>query len=257
KAFLTLYDYLSASPFESSEQVIAVALGICGFFSPPHAERYSNDRTYRHFSEIWTKNSHAHPLQLDINAHQCRPFNHPIRRLVALALLVCDRTPYFSSLDSLLAAAVDDRMNDSKLKRALLAHTPQYTHPYWEQHYTFGNRSKENLHGLIGDRLKQLISINTLFPLHFHLHRSEFSDSDLNKWLSFYEAYNSVDSGKSRYLSHRFFGETSRSALLDKAIMEQGAQQVHKDFCVHYEASCEGCPFSERVTERLSRPQRD
>lgn len=89
--------------------------------------------------------------------------------------------------------------------------------------------------------------VNVILPL---LYRELEGDS-LTALEEFYQALPANKNSKSRYLTHRFFGETVKGELLQKARLEQGAYQLHRDFCMHYEASCAGCPFIENYQAQL------
>jgi hypothetical protein len=98
----------------------------------------------------------------------------------------------------------------------------------------------------MGEDLKMEILVNTGFPLLFTEIQERGDFNELKAFQIFYGSFKASKTSKTRYLTHRFFGETLKGTLLEKAQNEQGAYQLHKDFCLHFEASCEGCPFVAR-----------
>ena len=99
---------------------------------------------------------------------------------------------------------------------------------------------------LLGEPIKLELMKNTVLPLLYH-HVTQRGDSEeLSAFFNFYGSLAASPRNKLKYLKHRFFGEASKGNILLKADLEQGAYQLHKDFCLHYEASCEGCPFIDK-----------
>ena len=98
-----------------------------------------------------------------------------------------------------------------------------------------------------GETLKREILVNTILPLLHEGVQERQDPEELSAFDRLYRSLPAAQTGKGRYLVHRFFGDTPKGAILKKAEMEQGAYQIHRDFCLHYEASCEGCPFVQRV----------
>jgi hypothetical protein len=132
-----------------------------------------------------------------------------------------------------------------QLRKEFFAAIPTYLDSYWNHHYTFEPKKQMRFLSLLGDDVKQAMLINTFFPLLFaDLEEQEAESEEFNH---FYRRFDSPPTNKNRYLRYRFFDQTGQEELMDKAIIEQGAYQIHHDFCLHFEASCQGCPFVQRL----------
>lgn len=94
--------------------------------------------------------------------------------------------------------------------------------------------------------------INLFLPL---IAKDIEKNGHVDEITAFHHLYRSLPSskaGKKSYLIHRFFGNSKKGEVLSNAYAEQGAYQLHYDFCSHFEASCEGCPFVERYKKLIS-----
>ena len=56
-----------------------------------------------------------------------------------------------------------------------------------------------------------------------------------------------LDLAKLDYLKHRFFSSSKQGEILNEPLLNEGAQQLHKDYCQHYGGDCAGCPFVKRT----------
>ena len=139
------------------------------------------------------------------------------------------------------------------LKDLLVGALPRYEDPYWERHYTFENKEQPKRITLLGDDLRLEILINVLLPfLYVHI-KARGSNEEVQAFEDFYGSLPASKTKKTSYLGHRFFGETPKKLALLNADTQQGAYQIHRDFCVHYEASCQGCPFVERYIQNYKK----
>jgi hypothetical protein len=236
------------------KELLAIALGCCGFFEEGFKKSWESSSFYKELRTLWwgRKNEIDHQSQLRLD--HIRPLNHPVRRLAYVIKLLQDGglEGLWSSLLKLwqdYASSVTSKQSLKNFKLQLLDLIPNYQDPYWNTHFLFEIPTKVHHLSLIGTDLKNEIVINVFIPL---LHAVVKEAGDPGWWESFnllYLSYKGVPTSKSRYLQIRFFGNSPKSALLIPAHMLQGAYQVHKDFCLHYEASCEGCPFVQRYKD--------
>lgn len=134
----------------------------------------------------------------------------------------------------------------AELKQCLGDMIPSYDDPHWNRHYTFGTPSTTDYLPLLGERLRKEILINAFLPILFEKVLNPGDPREIEAFENFYSSFSASRTGKSQYLQQRFFGDSSKGALLKSADIEQGAYHLHHDFCVHYETSCEGCPFIDR-----------
>lgn len=251
QAFLDLYLWLKRYRDCPFDEILAAALGVSGFFEERYSSKWGNSEKYLSLKTIWGALRQSAEHQAHLILHQVRPFNHPVRRIIYLCKLIEDAT--IQNKDLMLKQlwhenwlSCESKRGCKILYRTMLDLIPSYTDPHWNHHYTFEKTAKRTTLPLLGEERKRDIAINTFLPiLYFEIMRRGFKD-ELRAFLNFYSYHPSSKSGKTSYLIHRFFGDTSKSKALSKISCEQGAFQLHRDFCLHYEASCVGCPFVER-----------
>lgn len=256
KAFCELFLYLMHYRDLPYHELLAIALGCCGFLEEGRKTSWEESAYYQYLRSLWwrRKDRMTHQTQLKLN--QIRPFHHPIRRLAYLAHFLQD-----SSLEKLWPAtlqiwemAIDGHeISLKQLREKLLNMIPHYQDAYWDYHYTFESRIQKKRLPCLGKELKLHILLNTTLPL---IYAAIKEAGDFRTWEKFQQFYASLEiaqTSKSRYLHQRFFGNQKSELLLNQAQIAQGAYQLHQDFCQHFEASCEGCPFIERYQALTSR----
>lgn len=244
--FLELYIWLKNYQHYSFEELLALALGTSGFFEDRFFNFWKKSEKYQMFFSLWCGLRAEADHQFNLILHQIRPYNHPVRRLVYLAHLMSD--PQAKTLPDHVLHFWSGHANKSPkdLLAELLNVTPLYPDPFWNHRYLFESTEQRKYLPLIGGDLRREILVNVYLPyLHGHLTEKGLT-KELEALQQFFHTIPGGKTGKSRYLIHRFFGETPKGKLLIKADCEQGAYQMHKDFCRHYESSCIGCPFVDR-----------
>lgn len=251
--FLTLKS-LKSQPQLNEHTLLANALGISGFFQPHHHQKWMKSTYYNFLRTIFYEQTHTnHIIQLRLD--RVRPANHPVRRLAIVAKICLD--PTIEMIPSKIINSWESLWNSRERKKwNLLRHqlfelVPQYEDPYWNVHYTFETDPQPNSFVLIGEDVKKEILFNLFLPI---LYQNINQRDNHNEYLAFQEFFASLPASKTKkstYLTHRFFGDTSKEHLLDRADLQQGAYQIHRDFCIHFEASCIGCPFVENVRESV------
>lgn len=246
KLFLHLYEY----PHLSHEKLLALGLGLCGFFKSHFSTMWQESPYYQQlqssFAEFALPDESAFKLQLN----QIRPLNHPVRRLALLIFTL--RHAAFHSLDFHLNslweshwAGLRTRRDAHVLYQKLLNAFPSVEEIYWNTHYTFEIKASPSSLTLLGLDLRGKILLNIFCPLLFNQVSQRNQPAEKKAFECFYEALPSFPSRKSKYLMQRLFGDSLKKNLLKKGEIEQGIFQLHHDFCTHYEASCHGCPFVE------------
>ena len=248
--FLRLFLRIYPLRHLGEDVLLAWAMGCTGFFCSDFQKKWGGSDYYRHYHSLYLMNAltEASEENFLLSVHQVRPLNHPLRRLVALVKLVCDpNLPHYLSLlknlwnESWMACVGKGKW--SRLKKGAWNILPSYQHPWWSYHFNFESGEEKNILPLIGQSLKQEIFINTVFPLLYHEISKCGNKEELEALFSFYGSFPASLTSKLKYLKYRFLGDSARGDVLDRADIQQGAYQLHKDFCLHYEASCEGCPF--------------
>lgn len=251
EAFLQLFLYLKKQQFSEENTILATAMGICGFFSEKYRLKWINSQQYQALAAIYEAMSEKDALPLiTLSLDKIRPANHPIRRIAVLAKLLSDAT--LSTLLPKLYALWNKHWQQAAkdgwkpFQQNLLDMLPSYRDPYWERHYSFEDTPQPPTIILISNDLKKEILINVFLPILHQEIKERNNPHEIKMFQDFYSSLPASKTKKATYLVHRFFGDTQKGRLLRQADTQQGAYQLHRDFCIHYEASCLGCPFVER-----------
>jgi len=250
-AFQQLFLHLHKYPLLSQERLLALGLGLCGFFKTHYLEMWQASTYYQQLQSLFAEMALPETTPLfNLQLSQIRPLNHPVRRLVLLIMTLKD--PAFQQLESKLHSLWHTHGLDVKNRRAahlfyqmLLNAFPGAEDTYWNTHYLFETKTSASILTLLGLELRGKILLNVFCPLLYHQVVKRGQIEEQKAFECFYEALPSFPSRKSKYLMQRFFGDSLKRNLLKKGEMEQGIFQLHHDFCIHYEASCHGCPFVE------------
>lgn len=254
-SFLELFTYLLNYRDLPYEELLAIALGCCGFLEEGRQKKWEASAYYQQLRLLWWGRRDQMTLQVHLKLDHIRPLHHPIRRLAYLAHLLQD--PQLENLWTLFLQEWENFLlqsdkNFKKLKKILLERLPHYADAYWDHHFTFEQQAQDKHLPSLGTDLKMHILLNTYLPLLYaHLSLS----GEHSYWKIFQDFYASLEvtmTSKSRYLQQRFFVDDKESAFLEEAQMAQGAYQLHHDFCIHFEASCEGCPFVDRYQAKFT-----
>jgi hypothetical protein len=253
KAFLELFQSLMCYRDLPYQELLAIALGCCGFLEEGRKKEWEGSSYYQDLRLLWWGRKAQVTYQAHLKIDHIRPLHHPVRRLAYLAHFLQDPhldELWLSTLQEWETAMEMPQLSLSKLREKLFEVLPIYSDDYWDSHYTFEAYSQKKVLPSLGKEVKMHILLNTTLPLLYATIKEEGNPSRWEKFQQFYASLEISQISKSRYLHHRFFGEDQRSeSFFRQAQMAQGAYQLHQDFCTHYEASCQGCPFVERYQE--------
>ena len=244
--FLELYTYLQN--FTDEQTIFMEALAVCGFFEPPYRKRWFLSSYYQKLAALHDGCSKER-TRIQLKLDHIRPANHPIRRLAYMAALIAHKEELQHlpiQLARLWAEARDGGQDWKVLKEQLLKVIPDYESAYWVRHYAFEVEEQPKSIAWIGEELKREMVVNILLPCLFHGISARADSKEIAAFANFYSSLHGTKAKKTSYLTHRFFGDDKKEALMARADMQQGAYQIHKDFCIHYEASCQGCPFVDK-----------
>lgn len=249
--FEAIYKYLLSLQKQGfiETELISVALGITGFFEARYQQKWETSEKFCYLRDIWNKKKEEISFKVDLDLIQIRPLNHPIRRLILLVKIIVDAS--LDRLSIMLEKAWSDwsklelTIKNVKLFYESLIHLiPEYRDDYWNHYYTFELQRKESPLIMIGKDLKREICINVFLPyLYQVIKKNGFPEEEFQAFNVLYSSINAAKTGKSCYLSNRFFAGTVHEKILNSLKYQQGAYQIHKDFCMHFEANCFGCPF--------------
>lgn len=241
RAFLELFTYLLNFKTEPANHLFAHTLASTGFFDEKFYERWKEIPEYRELFELRPKDTFP---RFNLRLDHIRPANHPIRRLFYLSQLLKDKNLPLLGLE---AQRIWKEKREKKLLDELVALIPACEDTYWNSHYTFEPLKTTKKVALLGKDLKKEIVVNSVLPLLFHEIDRRGDQEELKAFFAFYENLNAPESRKAAYLSQRLFNQPAQRDLLKKSCYQQGALQIHKDYCQHYEASCRGCPFPNTI----------
>lgn len=250
-AFFELFQFLKHNLHLTEDQIISVGMKVFGFLKTKYDKKWNESNKFqelkKHIGEL-----NINMVQIDLALNQIRPLNHPIRRIVYLAKFI-KSGDYLRVYNQLVDVWDNNWKEKTKSKKFLLLKLlemiPNYKDEYWNSHYLFESQKDEHI-PLIGEDFKREIIVNAFFPLLYEKIINKGDWEEINAFHTLYSNLPAGKSGKSRYLIHRFFGDTPKGLVLNKLDTEQGAFQLHHDFCIHYEASCDGCPFVERYLNK-------
>ena len=162
-----------------------------------------------------------------------RPLNHPQRRVGALALII----EHWSSLQNIWESP------EEKMVTHWLKACSQFTHPFWDYHYTLKSASSEKAIKLVGpDRARDFLG-NIIFP--------HIIGKDPDHWPIYEQMRGSGQNQKLRRAGLRLFGESSkqRKHYTRFYYQQQGLLQIFQDFCLTDDSGCKDCPFPEQLKQ--------
>jgi hypothetical protein len=254
-AFQTLFCWLYRHyRHVSPRELFAMALDMGDFFGQHYQKKWGASTYYQELSAL-SKTLSRHPeYRLNLVLHHVRPYNHPVRRMALLSKMLADSSAeeLYSRMSAHWYASAASCRTPSDwrlLKRELLALFPTYEDAHWSSHFTFEEKASEETLTLLGDTVRQEMLVNVFLPL-LYKEIEQLSEEQLapmrRAFLLFYYSIGFSPNSKTKYLTHRFFGNTTKGNIVKTAPIQQGMLQLHRDFCVHHEASCNGCPFVDR-----------
>lgn len=226
EAFESLALHLWPHREEPEEELLAQALGACGFFDQPSQKKWHTSPLYQNLSQKFESGSWIPKTCLIV--HRIPPLSHPIRRIVYLVKLLQDKA----------LLKLPEKLNC--LKKPSTKLLPEYDDLYWNHHYTFESKTKSSKLPLLCKTVRQNWSMDGALPYLFH---KCSDDSEKKELLSFYASLPTIHQEAHSELQGRFVGDEKGKELFDREITLQGAHQIADDFCSHYWVSCEGCPF--------------
>lgn len=247
EAFAELFNLMSFLQLDTEKKCFAFALGQCNFFANKYQLKWNHSTYYQELYALYRTLEISEKIpRLTIKQNKIRPPSHPVRRLAVLSKIACDSS--FEHLDNKLLglwnnswAGFKNSKNVKQFRQSLNSLLPTYEDRYWHHHYAFEAKPTSKPMALIGEDLKQEMIVNILLPLLYSNIKEKLQE--LEAFTRLYASFASPKTQKTKYLSHRFFGTTSVCKVLKNTDIQQGAYQLHRDFCIHFEASCQGCPF--------------
>jgi len=253
KAFLELFFYLWKFRDLPYQELLSIALGCCGFLEEGRKQSWESSSYYQYLRSLWWGKRDQITHQVSLKLDRIRPLHHPIRRLAYLShfLQDCHMEEIEGRVVNLWKGALNNpELSVKKLESQLLSIFPVYQDAYWDCHYLFETSHGKCIPLGLGKEIKAHVLLNTVLPILYGLTKEAGDSWGWERFQQFYASMNIPQNSKSVYLQHRFFGEQKNEEFFEEAQMIQGAYQLHQDFCMRYEASCNGCPFVERYANQ-------
>jgi hypothetical protein len=166
-----------------------------------------------------------------------RPPNHPLRRLMAAALL------FSGAVD--LGAEIRARRDESLAARAArLFRCLQIGQPdgYWAFHCGLPGRRLRQRAALIGAGRAAAILTNVIVPWAVASGHSAMGQPEYLRRLPPED-----DNALVSRTAHALLGRDHNPALYRGALMQQGILQIFHDFCLNDRSGCADCPLPEAV----------
>lgn len=247
--FRDVFLHLSPLHDASEETLLAISLGLLGFFEGAFPGRWEASTLYQTLRTCWNNN----PLQerYKVSLDHIRPLNHPVRRLAYLAKLLKDPIAYDleNTIQQIWLSSwqrCTSKRHLGTLFQTLMDVLPTYQDTYWNRHYTFEETPSESPLPLLGTPIKREIVTNVFLPLVYHGVREREDEHELHAFVTLLQTLKAETNEKAEYLRHRLFDD-DKDGSLDSIAGTQGAYQLHHDYCSFFEASCDMCPFKDRL----------
>jgi hypothetical protein len=191
--FLDLFLYLMNYRDLPYQELLAIALGCCGFLEEGRKESWECSPYYQDLRLFWWGKKGEMTYQAQLKLDRIRPLHHPVRRLAYLTRLLQD-----SQLEELWSSTLHiwemTNLSLKHLKEKLFEIIPAYQDDYWDSHYTFESHAQERkLSCCLGEELKLHFLLNTTLPLLYGTIREL---GDFQKWEKFQQFYASLETRK-------------------------------------------------------------
>lgn len=237
--FLRLFLDLWKMRDASEKELLHHAYCWTGLFSPHFHKQWSHHPFYQQL--LGTKQGKQ---KWPLVSYPIRPFHHPARRIGYLVKWIKDdQSPHTGRRLQQFWQQRQYCKGEKVFFSQLSSLIPDYSDDHWNSFYTFEKEKKNKYLPLMGDSLRQEIAANIFFPL---LQDELLESGDLGSLPRLFMLFGTLPSSKSRktdYLRQRFFSESTISLPLKSKLHEQGAYQIHRDYCLKHETSCVGCFF--------------
>lgn len=222
----------------------SLLFGLAGML-PKNLVSNSEETKYQYLINLW---DYWWRIQAEINhlvlpatiwkTGNCRPGNHPQRRIALAAYWFADKD-FIAKIENWGKKDLPEIYAEKSLREIL---SPKIEDPFWERHYNLkAAASKKGLQLLGGEKVTE-IAINVIIPWLWT--RTELSDSKLRKLLK--DRYLKWSIGNTNILTKntlkRFFGNIP-SPRLKYEYQQQGVLQIHHDFCQMTNLRCQDCPL--------------
>jgi hypothetical protein len=246
--------------FSTSNQVFAYMIGRGGFFQEAYQRRWGQQEYYQQLLQLWKAMEDSNLLPHHLSLDRIRPANHPLRRLFFLSqlfhnfsyqkqILQWPTLIYESWIQACNARAKNGTIRVAPLLKEWQGLIPEINDSYWSSHYTFQTDPLKLPIKLMGSDLAYEVIVNLFLPILYTRLLQEHDLKAIDDLIAFYRQLPAKGNSRSNYLSWRFFGSKEETALDQSRILQQGAFQLHGEFCVHFEASCSGCNFPESCSQ--------
>jgi hypothetical protein len=215
----------------------ALLAGVSGLLPDSPAAAWDEETRgfYRRVWDMWWKLQGqwgAHALgRKDWRLAGVRPVNHPLRRLMAAAVLAADRL----TLSARLISYVDPE-HEQFLERLSQAFSDLAPDDYWSHRLSMNTPRREAPLALIGDERATAIVMNVAIP--FLAAGGHLGPSHQTLLRSLPPEH---DNALIRTTAKLLLGRDHNPALYRSALRQQGLIQIFQDFCLHDRTRCQTC----------------
>ena len=216
-------------------------LGVAGLLPTDLAPR-TGERHLRELWDIWWRDRAALEdciLPRSIwHFHGIRPANHPHRRLaLAARWLANPRT--IDALETWAAEPTATHRLVESLLRCLLPEPDEF----WDRRWSLSTPAGAQRQPLLGPGRATEVAVNAILPW-FHARAAAGGNTTFQRQIEeqFTAWPAAEDNAVLRLARQRLFG-TARPHLPRRAALQQGLQQVVRDFCNRTNSLCDGCRF--------------
>ena len=226
------------------EEAFALLAGVAGLLPARVPGRWDEETrawVRRLWSRWWKRQSKWAPLVMSASEWRLsnlRPANHPLRRMMAAAVLFCGAEPMLRALNG---AAADSEENWKALLRMLEVNPSPPT--YWQERLALGGRRQPGS-ALIGGRRAAAILSNVILPFMAATDRLDLDRTTLLRRIPAEE-----DNSLVRQTALYLLGPDHNPAVYRTGLRQQGLLQIYHDFCLNNRAGCRACPLPAALQE--------
>lgn len=188
------------------------------------------------WDEWWKRRERFESVSLSKSAWQLggqRPANHPLRRLMAAAVLFTKEKP------------LADTWSRLSLPRLLKSLT-ELTGPYFDRHASLGGKRLGQHAALIGPDRAEALAVNVYAPfLAATGERSAFERGLLDQLPP------ETDNALIRQTALNLFGSNHAPSLYRTGLRRQGLIQIFHDYCLNDRSRCASCTFPKLLRDSI------
>jgi hypothetical protein len=223
----------------------ALLAGVAGLLPGRPSPRW--DRAARAFvrqlwDHWWKQQAHWDSHRLPRDAWQLsgiRPQNHPLRRLMAAALLFIGPETLFARLRSV---PVQDP--PQWVRRVARSLQPPCGHGFWARRLSLSGKPRRQPVALVGTGRAASMVTNIAAPFLSATGAPDAVGAALLRCLPAEPSHGTI-----RQMAHVLLGRDHNPALYRSGLRQQGLIQIFNDFCLNNRSACAECPLPAAIRQ--------